>query len=187
MTLANSLFSVEDKGIQVIENPHGNQQEACAFHRLDGLLEPYHLLTKPLPTQQDTFRELVFRKVFSVQVPIYRMKQPERLSASQFQFQLVLVRDLAARGMDLIHETPVDSNQAVDSWFAGYYWTPIVMDCDEESHHVGWKFTALQDSSTLPHFYALMVNIVEEEGTLNGVFVGGLKTAGWMANKIVAS
>eukprot|EP00545_Synedropsis_sp_CCMP1620_P009858 CAMPEP_0119013140 /NCGR_PEP_ID=MMETSP1176-20130426/7998_1 /TAXON_ID=265551 /ORGANISM="Synedropsis recta cf, Strain CCMP1620" /LENGTH=190 /DNA_ID=CAMNT_0006966195 /DNA_START=56 /DNA_END=625 /DNA_ORIENTATION=- len=174
---SNSLFSLKEKEIEVIPNPHGGS--ACASRNLDGLLEPYHLIIKPLTTQPDTFQELEFRKIMSVPVPVYRMKQPARLSEAQLEFQLVLVKDLAKAGRAAIHETPVEKERAMDSWFPGYYWTPLVMACAEGAwQHVGWKFTAVNESQGLPHFYALMVTIDEEE-TTEGIRIGGFKAPGW--------
>lgn len=181
---SSAFRTLNEKEIEVVPNPHGH---ACTSRRLEGFLEPYHLLTKPLATQDDTFRELVYRKVFSVPIPVYRMKQPLRLSALQLEFQLVLVKDLAHGAKALIRETPVEQERAVDSWFTGYYWTPLAMQCaDEGWQHVGWKFTALQDNHGLPQFYALMVNIAEEEESTQGILVGGFKAAGWMMNAVMS-
>jgi hypothetical protein len=183
LPIVNALFSLKERDIEVIPNPHG---QACSSRSLDGLLEPYHLITKPITTQADTFQELVYRKVMSVPIPIYRMKQPERLSGAQLEFQLVLVKDLARAGKALIHETPVEREQAMDSWFPGYYWTPLVMACSEAGwQHVGWKFTAVQGSQTLQHFYALMVHMDEEEST-QGIRIGGFKAPGWMVTAVMS-
>ena len=186
LPFSSALRALDEKEIEVIPNPHGH---ACASRRLDTLLEPYQLLTTPLATQGDTFRELVYRKVFSVPIPVYRMKQPLRLSASQLEFQLVLVKDLAHDAKGLIRETPVEQERAVDSWFPGYYWTPRVMACavsNEGWQHVGWKFTALQDNKGLSQFYALMVTMGEEEESAQGILVGGFKAAGWMVNAVMS-
>jgi hypothetical protein len=187
LSCSEALFSLEEKEIEVIPNPHAAGASACAAGRsLDGLLEPYHLITKPMATQPDTFQELAFRKVLTVPVPVYRMKQPVRLSEAQLEFQLVLVKDLAKAGKASIRESPVDKERAMDSWFPGYYWTPLVMTCTEGAwQHVGWKFTALNESQDLPHFYALMVSIDEEEKT-NGVRIGGFKAPGWMVTAIIS-
>lgn len=180
----NALFSLEEKEIEVIPNPHGGS--ACAARRLDGFLEPYHLITKPITTQPDTFQELEFRKIMSVPIPVYRMKQPARLSEAQLEFQLVLVKDLAKAGRALIHESPVAKERAMDSWYPGYYWTPLVMTCTEGAwQHVGWKFTSVNENQGLPYFYALMVNIGEDE-TTQGVRVGGFKAPGWMVTAVIS-
>lgn len=186
LPFATSFLSLEEIEIEVIPNPHG---QACASRRLDGLLEPYHLITKPLPTQEDTFRELVYRKVLTVPIPVYRFKQPARLSASQLEFQIVLVKDLSHAAHTVIHESPVEVERAMDSWFLGYYWTPIVMSCgDEDWQHVGWKFTALQGNDALlpQQFYALMVNLEEKDESTQGIRIGGFKAPGWMVTAIVS-
>lgn len=188
LPFSSALRALDEKEIEVIPNPHGHDN-ACTSRRLDSLLEPYQLLTKPLATQDDTFRELVYRKVYTVPIPVYRMKQPLRLSASQLEFQLVLVKDLSRDAKGTIHETPVERERAVDSWFPGYYWTPLVMACgaaNEGWQHVGWKFTALQENQGLPQFYALMVNIGEEEESTQGILVGGLKAPGWIVNAVMS-
>lgn len=182
----SALWSLEEKEIEVIPNPHG---AACSASRsLEGLMEPYHLIAKPLMTQEDTFQELIYRKVLSVPIPVYRMKQPERLSQAQLSFQLVLVKDLAKAGKELIHETPVERERAMDSWFPGYYWTPLVMGCGDDGNwqHVGWKFTAVSDNASLAQFYALMVHIDEEDETVQGIRIGGFRAPGWMINAIVS-
>jgi hypothetical protein len=184
LPFATSLLSLEEIEIEVIPNPHA---QACSSRRLDGLLEPYHLITKPLPTQEDTFRELVYRKVLTVPIPVYRFKQPARLSASQLEFQIVLVKDLARAATGLIHEAPVEQERAMDSWFLGYYWTPLVMTCGDEGwQHVGWKFTALQGNQALPRFYALMVNMDDDEESTQGIRIGGFKAPGWMVTAIIS-
>ena len=189
LPFSSALRALDETEIAVIPNPHGHAS-SCASRRLDSLLEPYQLLTRPLATQDDTFRELVYRKVFSVPIPVYRMEQPLRLSASPLEFQLVLVKDLARDANGVIRETPVDPERAVDSWFPGYYWTPLVMACaataKEGWQHVGWKFTALRENQGLPHFYALMVKMGEEEESTQGILVGGLKAAGWMVNAVMS-
>jgi hypothetical protein len=186
LPFATSLLSLEEIEIEVIPNPHA---QACASRRLDGLWEPYHLITKPLPTQEDTFRELVYRKVLTVPVPVYRFKQPARLSPSQLEFQIVLVKDLSHAARAVIHESPVELERAMDSWFLGYFWTPLVMSCgDEDWQHVGWKFTALEDNHALSpqHFYALMVNMDEKDESTQGIRIGGFKAPGWMVTAIIS-
>ena len=65
------LKSPEEKEFDVISNPHQQQSsDVMCFSNLDGFLEPYHLLTVPLPTQPDTFQELTYAKVMSVPVPV---------------------------------------------------------------------------------------------------------------------
>jgi hypothetical protein len=184
LPFALGFRSVEQKEIDVIPNPYDT---ACQARSLNELLEPYHLIIKPLKTQQDTFRNIIFRKVFSVPIPIYRMKQPERLSKSQLDYQLVLVKDLALGAKASVYETPVERERAEDSWFPGYFWTPIVTSCgNDQWQHVGWKFTSLQENSALPFFYALMVNVNDDEVTKEGIFVGGMKAASWMVARVIS-
>jgi hypothetical protein len=56
LNLANGFMtSTEEKEFEVIPNPHDDN---VCFSDLDGFLEPYYLLTKPLPTQPDTWTTL---------------------------------------------------------------------------------------------------------------------------------
>lgn len=185
LPFSSALWSVEEQEVEVVPNPHA---AACQSRRLDGFLEPAHLIIKPMPTQKDTFQELVYHKVLTVPVPVYRMKQPERLSSSELQFQLILVKDLAKAGKTLIHESPVEPERAMDSWFLGYYWTPLLTRCGDESwQHVGWRFTALRpdQSESLTEFYALMVQIDEQE-SVQGIRIGGFKATRWMVDAIMS-
>lgn len=188
------LVSVaDDQEFDVIANPHA--ETVCSGGALlDALLEPYQLIIKPMVTQADTFQELSYAKVLTVPVPVYTMKQPERLSAAQLNFQLVLVKGLSAGTANLIQEVPVPMEHAVDSWFPGYYWTPLIMACggNDNFQHVGWKFTAIdnQDTTTnhnnnnlLPHFYALMVQMNHKEKT-QGLRIGGFRAPGWMVETV---
>ncbi|KAG7368656.1 hypothetical protein IV203_031399 [Nitzschia inconspicua] len=161
----------DDKDFEVVSNPHVTTDEQCkpnhnigdnnddAIHscsttnrmNLDVLLEPYYLIRQVVPTQVDTFQTLSHVKIMSVPVPTYHMKQPARLSSLELEFQLVLAKDLTATGKSSIQEVPVDPIRAQDSWFPGYYWTPLVMPTfsgDLEYQHVGWKFTANSEEST---------------------------------------
>lgn len=177
----NGLYSLEDKEIEVIPNPHDH---ACSSN-LESLLEPYHLITKPLHTQRDTFLELIYRKILSVPIPIYRMKQPLRISTAELEFSLILVKDLTKSGKTQIQEMPVDRDSSLDSWFIGYSWTPLAMGCGNVEggyQHVGWKFTAIGgegQQQALSCFYALMVNYHDKEGGLeNMIRIGGFRIPG---------
>ena len=186
--------SVEEKEIDVIPNPHDHSEavKSCPT-RLDWLLEPYNLITKPLTTQVDTFQGLSYAKVLTVPVPVYSMKQSARISASELQFQLVLVNQVSTAATSFLHEIPVDPEAAKDSWFPGYFWAPLVMSCgrgddsDETAsgyQHVGWKFTALTSDSAMPSFYALMVQFEEKNEITEGIRLGGFKAPGWMVTGI---
>jgi hypothetical protein len=188
--------SVEEKEIDVIPNPydHSDAVKSCPT-RLDWLLEPYNLITKPLTTQADTFQGLSYAKVLTVPVPVYSMKQPARISASELQFQLVLVNQVSMAAATNLHEIPVDPEAAKDSWFPGYSWAPLVMSCggggdsDEIAsgyQHVGWKFTALSSDSAMPSFYALMVQFEEKNEITEGIRLGGFKAPGWMVMGIIS-
>ena len=183
------LASTEEQEFEVIPNPyqeHNNDEDVC-FSNLDNFLEPYHLLTKPLQTQPDTFQELSYAKVLTVPVPIYRMKQPARLSPRQLEFQLVLVRDLSSTGKaSNIQAVTVDPAASHDSWFPGYYWSPLALYCPESNdyQHVGWKFTALDDAAELPHFYALMIQMDDRSKEGVQIRIGGFKAPGWIAARV---
>jgi hypothetical protein len=188
--------SAEEKEIDVIPNPHDHSEavKSCPT-RLDWLLEPYNLITKPLTTQADTFQGLSYAKVLTVPVPVYSMKQPARISASELQFQLVLVNQVSVAATSFLHEIPVDPEAAKDSWFLGYSWEPLVMTCGGGAdinepasgyQHVGWKFTALTSDSAMPSFYALMVQFEEKNEITEGIRLGGFKAPGWMATGIIS-
>jgi hypothetical protein len=176
----------QEKEFEVIPNPHSDKN--VCFSNLDGFLEPCYLLTKPLSTQPDTFQDLSYAKVMTVPVPLYRMKQPARLSHKEFEFQLVLVRELSSTGKSNIHAVTVDFEHAKDSWFPGYYWSPLVMACPETNdfQHVGWKFTALDSQNDLPHFYALMVQMDDRKKKVLQISIGGVRAPGWMAAQILS-
>jgi hypothetical protein len=187
------LVSVADEQeIDVIANPHS--ENVCSGGALlDRLLEPYQLIVAPMVTQADTFQELSYAKVLTVPVPVYTMKQPERISQAQLQFQLVLVKALSAGMSNLVREVPVPMEQAVDSWFPGYYWTPLIMACGGHDNynyqHVGWKFTAIDNedittnNNRLTQFYALMVQTNQKEKT-QGLRIGGFRAPGWMMESV---
>jgi len=181
------FLSVEENEIEVISNPHDIKVCSTVSKNLDTLLEPYHLLTKPLQTQADTFLNIKFRKVLTVPIPVYHMKQPGRISGAELEFDLVLVKDLTKAGMTMIREVTVNNELAGDSWFPGYYWAPIVMSCDGNYwQHVGWKFTAgEQNVQTLPHFYALMVQLKDKETADNIAHIGGFRAPGWIASALI--
>lgn len=185
-------FSVRD---------HQSSSSSCTFAKrrnLDALLKPYYLITHVMPTQADTFRTLSHVHIMSVPVPTYHMKQPTRLSSSELEFQLVLVKDLTPFGKSNIQEVLVDPVHARDSWFLGYYWSPLVLmqsSADEGDYHqhVGWKFTAavdaseeLSSSSSLPHFYALMIELKQNEKEQVVMRLAGFQAPGWMAQRIIS-
>ena len=122
-----------------------------------------------MTTQVDTFQEIKYAKILSVPVPIYRMKQPHRLSLTEYGFSLVLVRDLATQHAK-IHEMPVERDQALDSWFVGYMWTPIVYECSKNNSnlHIGWKFTSVNENNNGGNnefFYALIIDMNKRQKT----------------------
>ena len=185
------LVSVpDDQEIEVISNP--NLPNVCSGGGalLDRLLEPYQLIVKPMVTQADTFQDLSYAKVLTVPVPVYTMQQPARLSARQLQFQLVLVKALSPVTTHAIKEVPVPMKEAMDSWFPGYFWTPLIMSCngDDKWQHIGWKFTAMESNNNnqeFPHFYALMVQMDSKEKT-QGLRIGGFKAPGWMVGAVLS-
>lgn len=192
--------SSEEEEIDVIPNPFQNQTTCATM--VDFFVESQYLLTKPLVTQKDTFQDLGYAKIMNVPVPVYRMKQPERIAKAQLEFELILVQELSEYGLSSIREVPVNFEQAKDSWFPGYFWSPLVMDCPGEkvvqvegeishesaSQHVGWKFEAWgykrEDPSAVPHFYALMVRTETKKKLLEErVYLAGFKAPGWMSKQ----
>lgn len=217
------VSTAEDQDIEVIANPHQQANDngggtcfagstrAGTGMMLDKLLEPYQLIVTPMITQPDSLQEMSYAKILTVPVPVYKMKQPTRISAAELEFQMVLVKGLGggAPASRRIQEVPYPMEQAMDSWFLGYYWTPLVMSCDggdddddgEHWQHVGWKFTAVPQNlvaddpnndnnkkkkGKLPHFYALMVQM-DETKSREDVRVGGFKAPGWMVGAVLRS
>ena len=167
-------FSVEEKEIEVITNPHARDLKdvnSCSSF-LQSLLQPHLIITQPKLTQEDTFQEIFHAKVFTVPVPIYRMKQPYRISTAELQFDLVLVRDIPNK--EYIRYAPVDPIKSKDSWFPGYAWTPMVYQCGGDYKHVGWKFEA--DSGD--YFYALLVQVDPRKKEF--VVIESLQATNWM-------
>ena len=215
--LAFVVSVADDQEIEVISNPHAKNFEASQAEGdnplLDHLLEPYQLIVTPLAIQADTFQELKYDKVLTVPVPIYKMKQPARISTNELEFQMVLVKDLGKKAACKIQAVPHPMTQTIDSWFPEYYWAPLVMSCDENTStkdatttanteedwkHVGWKFTQVpptsnetladgnsSNSNDLLHSYALLVQI-DETKKKEGVRLGGVKAPGWTARTITS-
>jgi len=112
------LNVADDQEIEVTSNPH-DTGASCSRGGgvfLDKVLEPYQLVVTPMVTQADTFMELKYAKVLTVPVPVYRMKQPSRLSAKELEFQMVLVKELSAAGSQVVKEVPWPMEKAKDSW-----------------------------------------------------------------------
>ena len=184
------LIKPDEKDFQVVPNPH--QDEVC-FPNLDGFLEPHHLIMTPMTTQPDTFQEVVYAKIMSIPVPVYRMKQPTRISAAQLEFSLILVKDLSLTGQKNIQVIEMDDLETQkDSWFPGYYWNPIALHCpgDNQVQHVGWKFTALDpnnnNNNNLPHFYALMIKMKNQKHEGSAISLAGMRAPGWIMTKLLA-
>jgi hypothetical protein len=204
----------ESNNVDAITSSSSSSSSFCSSSlarnsmNLDSFLEPYFLITQVIPTQADTFQKLSFVQIMSVPVPTYHMKQPARLSQLELEYQLILTKELSMNGQKSIQVVPVDDpQQANDSWFPGFFWSPLVMrQIDSSGHnyyyqHVGWKFTKkttrsgdetslLSSSSfsttTLPYFYALMIepkNPKEQEVVTR---LSGFKAPGWMAQRIIS-
>jgi len=117
-------------------------------------------------TQPDSLIEVTTRKVLSVPVPVYHFRQPARISAAELPFKIVLVSDIDTAPSNSLHAIPVDPAVAVDSWFVGYSWAPVIYSAGCGSSgpvHVGWKFT--NNSRGGEFFYALIVDAQDEEKT----------------------
>jgi hypothetical protein len=111
--------TVEEKEIDVISNPHDHSEsvKSCPATPLIGCWNPHS--SRSLSLQADTFHGLSYAKVLTVPVPVYSMKQPARISASELQFQLVLVNQVSTAATSFLQEIPVDPEAAKDSWFPG--------------------------------------------------------------------
>jgi len=176
-----------------VKNDDGNSAAVCPT-TLDWIVfEPYYIITTPIPTQIDTFEGIEYAKIMDTTLPVYHVHQPDRLNPAQLGFRLILVKEL--KGGELlsgIRAVDVDPNQARDSWFPGYSWSPLIMSCGaagEQQQHVGWKFTATTTSAgttTLPYFYALMVEVGnKKKNVFESIRLGGFpRAAGAWLGKI---
>jgi hypothetical protein len=215
--------TADDKDFEVVSNPHddtarrqcqnddqnGDVAASCSYSlarnsmNLDSFLEPYYLITQVIPTQVDTFQKLSQVKIMSVPVPTYHMKQPARLSQLELEYQLILTKELSTSGQKSIKVVQVDPREAHDSWFPGYYWSPLVMMQVDSGYyrHVGWKFTktttsdddttllsssSLSVSTTLPYFYALMIELKGPQEQEVVTRLSGFKAPAWMAQRIIS-
>eukprot|EP00957_Ditylum_brightwellii_P122014 9305402-Ditylum_brightwellii.AAC.1 len=94
-----------------------------------------------------------------------------------------------------LRDVPVDSKVALDSWFPGYAWTPVVCNggCSTGYIHVGWRFTSTSNPGE--YFYALIVDTTRKgtekvaagvsekgiiAGTISDVMHIGTAAPGWM-------
>ena len=167
------------------------------------LLSPHRIVRRPMATQADTLVEIATRRVLSAPVPVYRFRQPARLSAAELPFQLVLASGVDGAAAGSLRSVPVDPASAADSWFPGYSWSPLVYEdggCDGPVH-VGWKFSSNDDNSApsgeREFFYALIVADAREgersyslgvvgalgEAVLEGLRVG-TRAPAWMLDAI---
>merc|ERR1712216_764028 len=113
--------------------------------------------TYPMATQADTFKAIVKKRVWGMDVPLYLFQQPARLSALELPFKLLLVRHVPLEGLV---ELSVDPREAMDSWFVGYALTIVVCERCDGVTHLGWRFTSTSGADS---FYALIVDYHDDE------------------------
>mmetsp|Transcript_2011 Transcript_2011/g.4393 ORF Transcript_2011/g.4393 Transcript_2011/m.4393 type:complete len:233 (+) Transcript_2011:88-786(+) len=183
-TNAHLLSSTEESEVRVVPNPHSScphDEATSEAHPGCGapasscetsfLLSPHQIIRTRMATQSDTLVEVTSKRVLSASVPVYRFRQPARLSPLELPFRLILVRDIDAAPKGSLHHIPVHPSAAADSWFPGYAWSPVVYSgCGEGGPvHVGWRFA----NSSGEFFYALIVDAKDEERTAVSFGVAG--------------
>ncbi|CAE8685939.1 unnamed protein product, partial [Polarella glacialis] len=113
-------------------------------------------LLPQLRVQADSFLRLEQRRANGLEVNLYHLKQPARLSELELPFKILPLRQVDLTGLQVLE---VPQKQAQDSWFPGYAWSILI--CTRcEGRHLGWKFTPISGSSTAAPqdaFYALIV------------------------------
>lgn len=181
-TNSHVLTTTEESEVRVIPNPHdvrngpGGAAESSPYTSTFGvtascdpalLLSPHRIIRTPMVTQSDTLVEVAHKKIFSVPVPVYQFRQPARLSSLELPFHLLLVSDIDAAPRDSLRAIPVDPVAAVDSWFPGYTWAPVVYAGCNGPVHVGWKFSS---NTAGEFFYALIVDAKND--TKASIWVG---------------
>mmetsp|Transcript_3688 Transcript_3688/g.8068 ORF Transcript_3688/g.8068 Transcript_3688/m.8068 type:complete len:229 (+) Transcript_3688:130-816(+) len=205
-TNAHILSATEESEVRVIPNPHSCNQKPLTSTSPDAsysasssscepslLLSPHRIIRTPMVTQPDTLVEITHKKVLSVPVPVYHFRQPSRISDLELPFRLVLVSDIDA-APHLLREIPVPHSVAVDSWFPGYVWSPVVYSgCSDDGNgpvHVGWKFT---NPTSGEFFYALIIDAKDDEksgvrfglvGALGEMIAVGTQAPSWMMDML---
>jgi len=123
-----------------------------------------------MPVQTEEFLGVERVKVASLELALYKFRQPYVLNKMQLPFKILPVPTLAGTDLEVI-EVPFE--QASNSWFPGYAWSILVcMKC--EGTHIGWKFTPTTTGASAAPFYALIVEAATgtEEETAGRVGVG---------------
>jgi hypothetical protein len=98
---------------------------------------------------------------------------------------MVLMQNVVMDGS--VETLPVDAKQAVDSWFPGYYWSPLICTKCDTPLHLGWKFTPVSADAQVS-FFALIVDYAgDRKQQQNSVFVDvaeelriGVQAPSWM-------
>jgi len=68
---------------------------------------------------------------------------------------MVLMQNVVMDGS--VETLPVDTKQAVNSWFPGYYWSLLICTKCDTPLHLGWKFTPVSADAYVS-FFALIVD-----------------------------
>lgn len=156
--------SLQLEAVIPISNPHIPKSGVCSAQTID----PTQIIAAPMATQTDTFLGLHTVKIMGIPVPLYRFKQPSRLSELELPFKLLLLRHVPMDSLTLLQ---VPRLLAEDSWFPGYRWSVAVCEScggKGDSIHIGWQFTHINGGDT---FFALIVmsKQTEAEGARSGL------------------
>lgn len=148
--------------VKPIPNPHmsGDGHCLCASQAI----QPKHTIISPAQLQPDTFLSMDHVKVAEYTIPIYQFKQPERLSALQLPFKIVLQNKLPT--LDELHHVEV-GEQGFDSWFVGYKWSILICsNCNGKYTHIGWHFKSTSGEN---NFYALIVKTSNDNSIFSSI------------------
>jgi hypothetical protein len=116
-------------------------------------------------------------------LPIYRFRQPARLSSLELPFAVLPVRSVHPHNLAVLE---VAEREARDSWFPGYAWSILLCKVCEGYTHLGWKFTPIAGGEP---FYGLIVGGSREEerarakartAEVEPQLHIGVRAAGWM-------
>ena len=148
--------------VKAIPNPHmsGDGQCLCASQAI----QPKNTIISPAPLQPDTFLSMEHVKVAEYSIPIYQFKQPERLSAMQLPFKIVLQNKLPT--LNEVHHVEV-GEEGFDSWFVGYKWSVLICsNCNGKYTHIGWHFKSISGGND---FYALIVKTSNDNSIFSSI------------------
>eukprot|EP00538_Stauroneis_constricta_P000080 CAMPEP_0119545466 /NCGR_PEP_ID=MMETSP1352-20130426/215_1 /TAXON_ID=265584 /ORGANISM="Stauroneis constricta, Strain CCMP1120" /LENGTH=230 /DNA_ID=CAMNT_0007590013 /DNA_START=501 /DNA_END=1193 /DNA_ORIENTATION=+ len=160
-----------------------NASESCVSN-LQELFDPEMAMTQIKSTQHDTIDGIVHADLGDHRIPLYRFRQPQRISEEQLPFQLALVNTIR-QPHRISHAA--SHRIARDSWFPGYYWSmTLICHCKNHTYHqVGWKFTSNEVGDD-DSFYALIVAAPDSSKRTPTAFnILSQQAPGWMLSTMI--